>query len=296
MTNPALNPVSGTPDDASSITRVSLLGLGSMGTAWARVWLAAGQPLTVWNRTRGKADALAETHGAAVAPSAAEAVAASDLVVLCLLDDASVTQTLDGIDLTGKDIVNLTTGTPAEGRARSTWVGERGALFLDAGIMAVPPMVGIPEAGGYTLYSGSREVFERHQAVLGIPTAARFVGDDPGTAALIDVALLSAMYGLFGGMTHAHALITGETVDRGEFVVLLTGWMQAMAGAFHAASAAGEDAQLEMQLEASRTLLRTATEQNVSAELISPFFALMERQISLDEPDPTALLRSPAPL
>lgn len=31
--------------------RVALLGLGDMGTALARAWLAAGYPLTVWNRT-----------------------------------------------------------------------------------------------------------------------------------------------------------------------------------------------------------------------------------------------------
>ncbi|MGW1992855.1 NAD(P)-binding domain-containing protein [Embleya sp. NPDC001921] len=295
MTNPATNPTSSLPDDASSTTRVSLLGLGSMGTAWARAWLAAGQPLTVWNRTGAKADTMAAAYGAAAAPNVAAAVAASDLVLLCLLDDASVTETLEGIDLTGKDVVNLTTGTPAEGRARSVWARDRGARFLDAGIMAVPPMVGVPEAGGYTLYSGARDVFDRHRAILGIPTGARYVGQDAGAAALIDVALLSAMYGLFGGMTHAHALVAGEAVDRDEFAGLLTGWMTAMAGAYHAAGASGEDAKLEMQLEASRTLSRTATEQGVSAELIDPYFKLMERQISLGEPDPTAALRIPTP-
>lgn len=290
MTNPTTNAIA---DNTASTPRVSLLGLGAMGTAWARVWLAAGQPLTVWNRTRAKADAVAESYGATAAPSAAAAVAASDLVVLCLLDDASVDRALDGIDLTGKDVVNLTTTTPAEGRARSAWARDRGARFLDAGVMAVPPMVGVPEAGGYTLYSGDREVFERHQAVLGVPTGTRFVGADPGAAALVDVALLSAMYGLFGGMTHAHALITGEAVDRDEFAGLLTGWLAAMAGAFHAAGASPEDAKLEMQVEASRTLLRTAAEQGISAELISPYFKLMERQISLGEPDPAAALRAP---
>lgn len=294
-TNPPTDTVPTMPDDASSTTRVSLLGLGAMGSAWARVWLTAGQPLTVWNRTRAKADTVAAAYGATAAPSAAAAVAASDLVVLCLLDDASVAQTLDGIDLTGKDIVNLTTGTPAEGRARSLWAQDRGARFLDAGVMAVPPMVGLAEAGGYTLYSGAREVFDRHRAVLDIPTGARYVGEDAGAAALIDVALLSAMYGLFGGMTHARALIAGEAVDRDEFAGLLTGWMTAMAGVYHAGGASGEDAKLEMQLEASRTLLRTAAGQGVSAELISPYFELMERQIALGEPDPTAALRNPTP-
>ncbi|MFG2598366.1 hypothetical protein [Streptomyces sp. NPDC048462] len=37
-------------------------------------------------------------------------------MVLCLLDDASVTEVLDGLGLGGKDLVNLTTGTPEQAR------------------------------------------------------------------------------------------------------------------------------------------------------------------------------------
>ncbi|MBM7771325.1 3-hydroxyisobutyrate dehydrogenase-like beta-hydroxyacid dehydrogenase [Actinokineospora baliensis] len=80
---------------------VTLLGLGAMGTAIAQSWLTAGIRTTVWNRT---AKAL---PGATVADSAAAAVAANRLVVVCLLDDDSVTSTLDGVDLAGKDLVNL---------------------------------------------------------------------------------------------------------------------------------------------------------------------------------------------
>ncbi|MFE2245574.1 NAD(P)-binding domain-containing protein, partial [Streptomyces lavendulae] len=122
---------------------LTLLGLGDMGTALARAWLTAGHPVTVWNRTAAKAAALAP-HGARVASDPAAAVAANGLVVLCLLDDASIAAVLDGVDLTGKDLVNLTTGTPAEGRARARWAEERGARFVDAGIMGTPTMIGTP--------------------------------------------------------------------------------------------------------------------------------------------------------
>ncbi|WP_307847242.1 NAD(P)-binding domain-containing protein [Micromonospora sp. D93] len=74
---------------------VTILGLGAMGTALARTWLAAGHPLTVWNRTPARAAALAP-HGARVADSAAQAVAANTLVVVCLLDDTSVGEVLAG--------------------------------------------------------------------------------------------------------------------------------------------------------------------------------------------------------
>ncbi|MEW1636766.1 NAD(P)-binding domain-containing protein [Streptomyces sp. NPDC093801] len=268
---------------------LTLLGLGDMGTALARTWIAAGHPLTVWNRTPAKARPLA-AEGAAVAAGPAAAVSANTLIVLCLLDDASIGSVLDGLDLTGKDLVSLTTGTPAEGRARAAWAEERGARFLDAGIMATPSMIGVPEAGGYVFYSGSRALFDTHRTTLEVPAGARFVGTDPGHAALHDVALLSAMNGLFAGISHAYALIEGEDIAPKELAPLLSEWLGAMG--FFVGNAAerltsrdfttGVVSNLAMQVTASGTLLRTAADQGVSAELIEPYLKLMKERLDAD--------------
>ncbi|MFH9015287.1 NAD(P)-dependent oxidoreductase [Streptomyces sp. NPDC017943] len=271
----------------ASRTPLTLLGTGAMGTALARAWLAAGHPVTVWNRTPARAEALA-AEGAAVAPSAAAAVAASRLVIACLLDDASVGEALDGADLTGRDLVNLTTGTPGEARTRSAWAEARGARFLDGGIMAVPPMIGDPESGGYVFYSGSPELFGDHRATLAVPAGTRYVGADPGFAALHDVALLSAMTGMFAGITHAFALIRPEEVAPHDFAPLLADWLTAMAPAVHGTAGhlesgdytEGVVSTLAMQVAGNATLLRTAQEQRVSAELLTPFMALMERRLA----------------
>ncbi|MFE6057337.1 NAD(P)-dependent oxidoreductase [Streptomyces sp. NPDC056431] len=268
-------------------TPVTLLGLGAMGTALARTWLAAGHPLTVWNRTPARAEAAA-AEGAKVADSAAEAVAASTLVIVCLLDDASVETTLDGVDLTGKDLVNLTTTTPAQARARAAWAEERGARYLDGGIMAVPPMVGVPEAGGYVFYSGSRELFELHRESLAVPVGTTYVGEDAGFAALHDVALLSAMYGMFAGVAHAFALIRREDIDPVAFAPVLGDWVRAMTGpmvdgtARRLASGEYDDAasNLAMQVAGTPTFLTTAEDQGVSPELIRPYFELMRRGLA----------------
>ncbi|MGV9897077.1 NAD(P)-binding domain-containing protein, partial [Streptomyces tendae] len=45
---------------------LTVLGTGAMGTALVRAWLAAGHPVTVWNRTPARAEALA-AQGATVA-------------------------------------------------------------------------------------------------------------------------------------------------------------------------------------------------------------------------------------
>ncbi|MCX5306193.1 MULTISPECIES: NAD(P)-dependent oxidoreductase [unclassified Streptomyces] len=268
---------------------LTLLGLGDMGTALARTWLAAGHSLTVWNRTAAKAGALA-SEGASVAATAADAVAASPLVVVCLLDDASVGAALDGIDLTGKDLVNLTTGTPGEARARAAWAEARGARYLDGGIMATPTMIGVPEAGGYVFHSGSRALFEAHRAFLEVPAGARFVGEDPGHAALHDVALLSAMWGMFAGISHAYALIADEDVAPKDLAPLLSEWLGAMG--FFAGNAAerltsgdftsGVVSSLAMQVVGSGTMLRTTEEQGVSTELVSPYVDLLRRRLAAD--------------
>ncbi|WP_407565526.1 NAD(P)-dependent oxidoreductase [Streptomyces sp. 184] len=272
--------------DTDDKTPVTLLGLGAMGTALARAWLAAGHPTTVWNRTPARADALA-AEGARTAESAAAAVAAGELVVLCLLDDVSVGEVLAGADLAGRDVVNLTTCTPAQARTRAAWVTERGARYLDGGIMAVPPMIGVPEAGGYVFYSGPRALYDRHRATLAVPAGTAYVGADPGFAALHDVALLSAMYGMFAGVTHAFALIRGEDVDPAAFAGLLADWLTAMAPAAHriaadlAADGGGqaeeEVAALAMQVAGTPTFLDTARQQGVSTELLTPYFELMRR-------------------
>ncbi|MFE9913681.1 NAD(P)-dependent oxidoreductase [Micromonospora sp. NPDC005553] len=266
---------------------VTMLGLGAMGTALARAWLAAGHPLTVWNRTPARAAALAP-EGARVADSAAQAVAASTLVVVCLLDDSSVEEVLAGVDLTGRDLVNLTTSTPAQARARAAWARRHGARYLDGGIMAVPPMVGVPEAGGYVFYSGSRALFERHRTTLGVPVGTTYVGEDAGFAALHDVALLSAMYGMFAGTAHAFALIRREDIDPTALAPLLADWLVAMIPTVRQTAdqlrsgnyTDGVVSPLAMQVAGTPTFLRTAEQQGVSPELLRPYFDLMRRRLA----------------
>ncbi|MFD8694467.1 NAD(P)-dependent oxidoreductase [Kitasatospora purpeofusca] len=268
---------------------LTLLGLGAMGTALADAWLSAGHPLTVWNRTAARAEPLA-AKGAAAAATPAAAVAANRLVVVCLLDDESVGEALAGVDLTGKDIVDLVTGTPGTARARAAWAADRGARYLDGGIMAVPPMIGVPQAGPYVFYSGSRELFEEHREVLAVPAGTRWVGEDAGFAALHDVALLSAMYGMFAGVAHAFALVREESVDPVAFAPLLSSWLTAMTGSVATTArqlvagdyTEGVVSDLAMQVAGVPTFLRTAEEQGVSAELITPYFDLMKRRLAAD--------------
>ncbi|AJF65042.1 NAD(P)-dependent oxidoreductase [Streptomyces vietnamensis] len=74
--------------------KIAFLGLGSMGLPMARRLLDAGHPLTVWNRTAAKADALV-ADGAVRAATPAEAVRDADVVVTMLADPAAALAVAD---------------------------------------------------------------------------------------------------------------------------------------------------------------------------------------------------------
>jgi 3-hydroxyisobutyrate dehydrogenase len=74
--------------------RVTVLGTGAMGAGVAQSLLREGHDVTVWNRSRERAEPLAE-HGATVADDAASAVADAEVVLLTLFDADAVVDVLE---------------------------------------------------------------------------------------------------------------------------------------------------------------------------------------------------------
>lgn len=261
---------------------VTVLGLGAMGRALAGALVAAGHPTTVWNRSPGRAAALTAA-GATEAGTAAEAVAAGDLVVVCLLDDAVTRQVLAPVApvLAGRTLVNLTNGTPEQARQLAEWATSHGADHLDGGIMAMPAMIGQP--GALILYSGPEEAFRAGRETLAAFGAAHWLGADPGSASLHDLALLAAMYGMFGGYLHAVAMIRAAGVPATGFTPLATDWLTAMLGALPALARgvdsgdhAADGSAVGMQAAAFGNLLAASREVGVSTSLLEPVRRLLD--------------------
>lgn len=206
---------------------VTFLGLGEMGTALVRAAAGAGHRSIVWNRTPGRASGLASDL-TRVAATVAEAVDAGDVIVVCLFDSRSVHDVLDPVAdrLAGRHVVNLTTTTPDAARELSRWATGHGAEYLDGGIMAVPTMIGAPEALVY--YSGSPVVVERHRSLLESWGRTEYFGEDAGLASLHDLALLSAMYVMFAGFFHGAALAGTAGMPAKEFAARATAWLTAV--------------------------------------------------------------------
>lgn len=118
------------------MTPVAFLGLGSMGAPMARRILAAGFPLTVWNRNPERGLPFAAS-GAKLAPTAREAAAAADVVCTMLSDPAALASVADGPDglvaglSPGTIWLDFSTVTPEASRRAAAKAREKGADFCD---------------------------------------------------------------------------------------------------------------------------------------------------------------------
>lgn len=198
---------------------VTILGLGPMGQALAAAFLKKGHPTTLWNRSTGKADALV-SQGAVLADTITDAIAASPLVIICVLDYSAVQSILEPVGdvLRGRVLVNLTTGSPVQSRQTAAWAAEFGIDYLDGVIMTPPPTIGTPESA--FLYSGPELVYKAvYPSLMNLNGNVTYLGADPGRAAAHDVALLDFFWASISGYIHALALAGAENIAARDFAV-----------------------------------------------------------------------------
>ncbi|MBB5117003.1 6-phosphogluconate dehydrogenase [Streptomyces eurocidicus] len=265
---------------------VTVLGLGRMGTALAGAFLAAGHPTTVWNRSAGKDDDLV-ARGAERAAGAAEAVAASPLVVVCLSTYDVVREVLaDSAEvLRGRTLVNLTSGSPEQARETAAWAAGHGVGYLDGAIMSTPP--GIGSSAIMLLYSGSPAAFAAHEDTLRSLGDAVHLGDDAGTASLYDTALLGMMWATLGGWLQGVALTGADGVAATAFTrvairwtAAVNGFMSTYAPQVDAGEYPGDDATLDVHLGAVEHLVHASAARGLDIEVPGLFKAFIERGIA----------------
>ena len=169
--------------------KVSMIGLGLMGSALAKAFRNNGSDVTVWNRTQSKCEPLVD-QGAQAVSTVAEAIAASPVSVICISDYQTTNELLGTQDvrraLKGKVVVQLSSGTPQEARESEAWVQDCGAQYLDGAILAFPRNIGTPAA--MILISGPAGTCEKHKNLLDSLASIVFVGESIGLASTQDTA------------------------------------------------------------------------------------------------------------
>lgn len=196
---------------------VTVLGLGPMGQAMSRTLLQAGHPVTVWNRTASRAEDVVAA-GAQLAGSPAEALAASDLIVLSLTHYQAMYDVMGGATaaLAGRTLVNLSSDTPTATRDAAAWARTHGASFLTGGVMVPAPMIGSDRS--YVYYSGDEDAFRSRAATLAHLGRPRFLGADPGRAQLMYQAHLDLFLTTLAGLAHATAMVGSAGISAEEFL------------------------------------------------------------------------------
>jgi len=207
-------------------TPVTLIGLGPMGQAMVHTLLREGHQVTVWNRTPSRAADVVGA-GAKLADSPADAVAASELVILSLTDYQAMYDIFGTATeaLAGRTVVNLSSDAPDRTREGAAWAAEHGARFLTGGVMTPAPMVGTEAA--YVYYSGPADVLEAHRETLARIGAPRYLGEDLGLAQLMYLANLDVFLTSLASLLHATALLESggvkATVALPELMLTLVG-------------------------------------------------------------------------
>ncbi|WP_405616288.1 NAD(P)-dependent oxidoreductase [Streptomyces sp. NBC_01508] len=204
---------------------VTVLGLGPMGRALAAAFLNAGLRTTVWNRTPGR-DRKLVAQGAVSARSAEEAVAASVLTVVCVVNYDAVNTILRRETVTeaikGRTVVNLTADTPDRARDTAAWASEHGVRYLDGAIMTPTVTIGTPAA--VFIHSGPQDLYHEHQPVLQtLGGTHTHLGEDIGRAAAYDIALLDIFWTAMAGYVHALAVARAEGITARELAPFAKG-------------------------------------------------------------------------
>ncbi|GAB2940867.1 hypothetical protein GCM10027280_31750 [Micromonospora polyrhachis] len=246
------------------MSEIAVLGTGQMGSAMVRRLLATGHRVTVWNRTPGRAAALAEA-GAVLAAAPSRAVTGADLVITMLTDAGAVEAALFGSPTSGKGdavvhtlrpgtvVVQMSTISPDEVRHIADRLPDTVSL-LDA---PVGGSVDAVAAGSLTIFAGgptaALDLVEPVLRHLGTIRSCGPVGAAAALKLVVNTAMLTALGALRDTLTVADALDVDRAVA---FDVLAAG---PLGGAVRRATATGASFANALAAKDVRLALRDVT-------------------------------------
>jgi len=195
--------------------RVAVLGAGIMGAPMARNIAQAGHDVSVWNRTREKAEGL----GARVADSPAEAVEGAEAVVTMLSDGDAVAAALDGVTLSGDQVwwQASTVGLAATERLAGM-AGD--AAFVDGPVLGTKQPA---EKGELTVLASGRGRDRLGPVFDAVAARVVDLGDEVGAASRLKLVLNAWIVALVEGLAETLAFAEGIGVDPAKFLEVIDG-------------------------------------------------------------------------
>jgi 3-hydroxyisobutyrate dehydrogenase-like beta-hydroxyacid dehydrogenase len=195
------------------VERIGFVGLGIMGSRMAANLRRAGAELTVYNRTRERAEAWAAEHGGTVVQTPAEVGAASDVVITMVVDGAQVTEVLLGehgvVEGAGPGslCVDMSTIAPGDSRRIAGALAQRDVGFVDAPVTGSSPKA---EDGTLTIMAaGARDDFQRALELFeAMGELIVHVGEEVGLGEMVK--LINNAVAAANAHTLAQALVVGR--------------------------------------------------------------------------------------
>ncbi len=193
---------------------IAILGMGLMGAGLAEAALARGETVTVWNRTRSKAEPLAKL-GARVANTPAEAVAGASRVHLFMHADAAVDTVLgDLLAAVEADtvVIDHTTTSPERTADRAEMLDTAGIAFLHVPVFMSP--ANCRNGTGLMVAAGSQAVFDQVEAELRKMTGdVWYLGERPDLAACYKLFGNAMLLGVAGLLGDVYAMARANKID-----------------------------------------------------------------------------------
>lgn len=216
---------------------IAFIGLGNMGSAMATNLLKAGHTLTVYNRSRARADAL-KPLGARIAATPGEAAAGAEVAITMLADDHALESVVlgqglaeNGMEEKGKGIldslppnaihVSMSTISVALSRQLAAVHTEGKQHYVAA------PVFGRPEAAAaaklFIVAAGPAAQIERCRPLFDAMGQKTFLaGDDPSGANLMKLAGNFLITAVIEGLAESFALVRKSGLDVNQFHEILT--------------------------------------------------------------------------
>lgn len=208
-----------------STPAVGFIGLGNMGSAMATRLLEAGFDVTVYNRSPGKAEALA-ARGATVAATVAQACA-GDVVITMLANDDAVDAVVTGEGgvlaalREGATHISSSTISAALSKRLTAAHAAVGRQYMTATVLGRPEAVAAGKL--FVLAAGPAQVVDPLMPVLDALGQRTFRVSD--VAAVGNVVKLSANFllaNVIESLGEAVALVSKAGVDRRDYIDILT--------------------------------------------------------------------------
>ncbi|MGB0721921.1 MAG: NAD(P)-dependent oxidoreductase [Gammaproteobacteria bacterium] len=194
-------------ESTRSNMRCAFVGLGVMGYPMAGHLAAAGHDVTVFNRTRAKAEQWASEHKGRVADTPREAAAQAEFVFTCVGNDddlRSVSYGDDGILAglpEGGVFVDHTTTSSAVAEEIGAAAAAAGRYFLDAPVSG--GQAGAENGALTVMVGGASDVFERAEPVIEAFARAVTLMGPAGAGQLTKMVNQICIGGLLQGLSEA---------------------------------------------------------------------------------------------